>query len=65
LFRTARSPAHQITECPYLYATRRLLSLAVRRDTEESHTEERYDEFLCGSANNPANPKVLQRPKKA
>jgi hypothetical protein len=31
----------------------------VRRDTEESYTAERYDEFLCGLANNPVNPKVL------
>jgi len=35
------------------------------RRAEESYTEERYDEFLCGLANNPVNPKVLQRPKKA
>jgi len=58
--RLIRSP-----NAPTLYATRRLLSLAVRRDTEESCTEERYDEFLCGLANNPVNPKVLQPPKKA
>jgi hypothetical protein len=50
---------------PTLYATRRLLSLAVRRETEESYTEETYDEFLRGLANNPVNPKVLQRAKKA